>query len=62
MISLGEFAAAVADALTDVSKVSGVPFVRTATAILNEKDTGYIFLVDDLDEVIVVPRVWAESF
>jgi hypothetical protein len=62
MTSLEEFAATVAEALTDIAKLGEIAVVRTATDLLNEKETGYIFLVDDLDEVIAVPRVWAESF
>jgi hypothetical protein len=61
MASVEDFAAAVADTLTDVAKLGDIAFVRTITDILNEKDISYIFVIDDLEEVIAVPRIWAES-
>jgi hypothetical protein len=61
MTSFEEFAAAVADTLTDIAKLGEVAFVRTITDILNEKDISHIFVVDDRFEVIAVPRIWAES-
>ena len=54
-------AAAIADTLTDLAKIGASAFARTATDILNEKEIDYIFVVDDLNAVIAVPRVWAES-
>ena len=61
MISQEGLAAAIADTLTDVSKIGATAFVRTVTDILNEKEIDYIFVVYSLNEVIAVPRVWAES-
>ena len=61
MTSHERLAAAIADTLTDLSKTGASAFARTVTDMLNEKEIDYIFVVDDLNEVIAVPRVWAES-
>ena len=61
MTSQEGLAAAIADTLTDLAKIGAGAFVRTATDILNEKEIDCIFVVDDFNAVIAVPRVWAES-